>query len=104
MVATTDQWSEGPVAALAGGEAGGALYAFGEGGEAAADFVADGLLVAQIPLFQHGEAVTALGRTRFAVHTLLPPYQLQRVVAFVREPAAPSSNDHERTTRQKERT
>jgi signal transduction histidine kinase len=37
----------------------------------------------------HGEAVTALGRTRFAVHALLPPYQLQRVIAFVREPPAP---------------
>jgi signal transduction histidine kinase len=37
----------------------------------------------------HGEAVTALGRTRFAVHALLPPYQLHRVLTFVREPAAP---------------
>jgi signal transduction histidine kinase len=37
----------------------------------------------------HGEAFTSLGRTRFAVHALLPPYQLQRVVTFVREPAAP---------------
>ena len=36
-----------------------------------------------------GEAVTALGRTRFAVHALLPPFQLQRVVAFVREPPSP---------------
>ena len=37
----------------------------------------------------HGEAVTSLGRTRFAAHALLPPYQLQRVLTFVREPAAP---------------
>jgi signal transduction histidine kinase len=37
----------------------------------------------------HGEAVTALGRARFAVHPLLAPYQLQRVLTFVREPAAP---------------
>jgi signal transduction histidine kinase len=37
----------------------------------------------------HGEAITALGRTRFAVHALAPPYQLQRLVVFVREPAAP---------------
>jgi signal transduction histidine kinase len=37
----------------------------------------------------HGEAFTALGRTRFAVHPLLPPYQLQRLVVFVRAPAAP---------------
>ena len=37
----------------------------------------------------HGEAITALGRTRFAVHTLAPPYQLQKLLVFVREPAAP---------------
>jgi signal transduction histidine kinase len=37
----------------------------------------------------HGEAITAVGRTRFAIHPLLPPYQLQRVVTFVREPSAP---------------
>jgi signal transduction histidine kinase len=37
----------------------------------------------------HGEAVTALGRTRFAVQALLPPFQLQRVITFVREPASP---------------
>jgi signal transduction histidine kinase len=37
----------------------------------------------------HGEAITALGRTRFAVRALLAPYQLQKVVVFVREPAAP---------------
>ena len=38
---------------------------------------------------RHGEAVTALGRTRFAVQALLPPFQLQRVITFVREPASP---------------
>jgi signal transduction histidine kinase len=37
----------------------------------------------------HGEAITALGRTRFAVHPLLPPNQLQRLVVFVREPPSP---------------
>ncbi|HEY2513729.1 MAG TPA: HAMP domain-containing sensor histidine kinase [Polyangiaceae bacterium] len=43
----------------------------------------------QMAKLTRGEAVTALGRTRFAVRPLLPPYQLQRVVAFVREPPSP---------------
>ena len=43
----------------------------------------------RVTKLEHGEAVTALGRTRFAVHTLAAPYQLQRLVVFVREPAAP---------------
>ncbi len=36
-----------------------------------------------------GEAHTSLGRTRFAVHALAAPYQLQRVITFVREPVSP---------------
>ncbi len=43
----------------------------------------------RVTKLEHGEAVTALGRTRFAVHALAPPYQLQKLVVFVREPAAP---------------
>jgi signal transduction histidine kinase len=40
---------------------------------------------------QKGEALTGLGRTRFAVHPLEPPPATNFLIAFVREPSAPEA-------------
>lgn len=47
-----------------------------------------GILRRAIPA-QQGEAMTGLGRTRFAVHPLEPPPSSIFVIVFVRQPAAP---------------